>query len=105
MRELAIFLMLGALCGCANTNAYIATQAEHASHISQHFETPSTNYGYDSLAVSFRIEQQDSGAFAEISEGYILEKRWSFGGITGAGAMLGPSELTQITVGYRWRVW
>lgn len=93
------------LGGCAGTHAYVSARAEHASHLSQHFEDPATNYGYDALAVALRIEQPGSGAFAEISEGYILEHRWSQENLTGAGAMLGPSELTQITVGYRWRIW
>lgn len=93
------------LSGCADTHAYLGAQIAHASHLSQHFETPATNYGYDAIEASFRVEHPGSGAFAEVDEGYIFEPRWSRDGLTGAGAMLGPSELTEVRLGYRWKVW
>lgn len=104
MKILAI-LALVCTCGCADTHAYLGAQLAHASHLSQHFETPVTDYGYDAIEASFRIEHPGGGAFAEVDEGYIVEPRWSRDGLAGAGAILGPSEITQVTVGYRWRLW
>lgn len=105
MTRIAIAAALMLLSGCAETHAYVGAQATHLSHLSQHFETPATDYGADVIEASFRIEHPGSGAFAEVDEGYVLERRWSRDGLTGAGAVLGPSELTQLTVGYRWRLW
>lgn len=101
----AILIAALSLAACADTHAYLGAQLAHASHLSQHFETPATDYGYDAIEASFRIEHPGGGAFAEVDEGYIVEPRWSRDGLAGAGAILGPSEITQVTVGYRWRLW
>ena len=99
-------------CGAAGLLLLAACQAlvpevvrpeiTHVSHISQHFGSDRTNYGYDALDVMARWRK---GPWViEASEGVVIEERWNEGPLYGYGAMIGPREIFTAHVGYEFRL-
>lgn len=94
-----IILVLVALTGCECLKpGDIAVYGEHTSHISQHFGSDPTNYGFNSLNVSATWSKD--GAFLEFAEGLNMNKRDRQVGWMEYGALDGPREITTVRVGY-----
>lgn len=95
-----ILLVLTVLCvaGCALEPNAVRMEAEHVSHISQHFGTAPTDYGFD--AISVVAHWQVSHAYLDVSEGINVSPR--FQGVVGPvyGAFAGPRETFQARAGW-----
>lgn len=92
------------LSGCTvlEPNA-VRIYGEHVSHVSQHFETQPTNYGYE--AISVELHYQRKGWFADIAEGVQLGARDTHvHGADSYGGMLGPRELFTARAGYEFQL-
>ena len=98
IRALATLAVLS-LSGCALAPNTIRTDVSHLSHLSQHFGDHRTNMGAEMAEVTARWN--DGGAFVDLTEGYNLspsDEHVCIGGICG------PRELTEVSVGYEWRI-
>lgn len=100
---LAVLGLFMAGCTTLEPNA-IRVYGEHVSHASQHFESPATNYGYDTVNVEAHWEHK--GAFLDLSEGINLERADCEvnGKDNGYGGLWGPREVFQARIGYEWSI-
>jgi hypothetical protein len=87
-------------CSTIEPNS-VRVYTEHVSHISQHFGSDASNFGYEEIAVE--AHYQMGHAFLNISEGYNLSPGPD-GGIkmvgVERGALAGPREAFQAQAGY-----
>lgn len=86
----ALLLSLLMIGGCAT----VSVEVDHVSHVTQHFGSHPTDYGYDSANLVARWSREH--LYAELSEGIVLESRdgRSYGGLWG------PREVFSAKVGY-----
>ena len=98
MKTLTILAVL-LLAGCAHVPEAVIPQTslvvEHVSHISQHFGSNPTNYGYDTASVDLQWKI-GKHFFVDASEGAVIEKRDG----ASCGGLWGPREVTQVRAGF-----
>lgn len=96
----ALMVVGAALCltGCALEPNAVRFEAEHVSHISQHFGPNPTEYGFD--AVSIVAHWQYSHVYLDVSDGINVSP--ALKGVVGPvyGALGGPRETFQARAGY-----
>lgn len=94
----SLILLLSALLSACATVAPqdVRLETVHISHITQHFGSHPTNYGFQ--AVEATAEWKVGGFHVAFSEGYNLCAKSEFG----YGGLDGPRELTEIRFGYTW---
>ena len=88
------------LSGCVLMPDYVGVEAEHQSHLTQHFGPNQTNFGSEQLNLNLTWSKPRSGFYGEISEGVDVDP--CRGEV--CGEIYGPREQTQIRGGYRWKV-
>lgn len=102
MKNLILVSVL-ALSGCAAIEPNsIRVYGEHVSHATQHFESTPTDYGYN--AINVEIHYQHKGAFLDIAEGIVLNRKDTQVSWCEYGAMAGPRELFTARVGYEFQL-
>lgn len=89
MKAQIAIISLCALSGCSALRPHsVLIEADHVSHISQHFGPNPTNYGFDSINVGLKWTPTKHTYF-EILEGAVLEKKDG----EAYGALAGPREV------------
>lgn len=93
------------VAGCALQPDHLGIEAQHVSHVSQHFGSNPTNFGYATIGLDVRWE--NSRASFDINEGVILEgcQRYigALGVIPECGSLAGPRETFNARVDvYLW---
>lgn len=98
--KLAMIVLALALSGCALEPNAVRFEAEHVSHVSQHFGTDTTNYGFD--AISVVAHWQISHAYLDISEGINVSPEFDGNRVVGPvyGSLAGPRETFQARAGW-----
>ena len=96
-----MILLSLALTGCALEPNSIRVEAEHTSHISQHFVSPDINAGFDALMVVAHWEGH--GLFLDVGDGINLSPHEPalepvYGGL------VGPRETFVARAGYEIRL-
>lgn len=104
VRLISVMGAIAVIGGCASLEPNsVRVYGEHVSHVSQHFETQPTNYGYE--AISVELHYQRKGWFADIAEGVQLGARDTHvHGADSYGGMLGPRELFTARAGYEFQL-
>lgn len=99
----ALLMCVSALTSCATIepNA-VSLEAEHVSHISQHFGAHPTNFGYDDLMLAARWRR---GRFHwRLADGMVLEAQDPRVNEKCYGGLWGPREVFEASAGYDiWR--
>jgi hypothetical protein len=92
--------MLIALNGCAAlVPDEFGVEAEHVSHISQHFGPDRHEYGFDALSAVARW-RWGAHFYAEMSDGAVIEDcRSGY-----CGALWGPREVFEARAGYVFQI-
>lgn len=98
MKHSFILLAALALTGCALEPNSLRVEAEHVSHVSQHFGPDPTNLGFN--AVMLEAHWQQGHAFLDVSEGINISPRLD--SVVGPvyGALAGPREIFQAKAGW-----
>lgn len=92
-----IVVLCNLLGGCSVLEPNkIGIEADHVSHISQHFGSDATNFGYNTLGVV--AHWQSGNAYVDLSEAYNFGSEFDDG--RGYGALWGPRETFTGRVGY-----
>ena len=98
MKAIVALSFLG-LTGCG-TLVSLRPEVEHVSHVSQHFGSHPTNYGYDAALVDLHIETAKH-LIIDVADGVVLEPEHHFpDGTSYNGGLVGPKEVFQMTVGW-----
>lgn len=101
-RILAIPALL-ALVGCAAIEPNsVRVYAEHVSHVSQHFGTDATSYGYNSI--NLEVHYQKDGYYLDVAEGINLNSQDKAAAGPCYGAMYGPREMFTAKAGYEFQI-
>lgn len=104
MHEMTIFAVLALVSGCAALEPNsVRVYAEHVSHVTQHFGSDPTNYGYDQVAAE--VHYQRGGMYLNISEGINVDPQLK-ANIIGPvyGGLAGPRETFQAQAGYEFQL-
>lgn len=98
----ALLLAAILLTGCCPVS--LRPEVTHVSHISQHFSSDPTNYGYNDVALDLHLEPTRH-MMIDVSDGIILNHGGSNHGVQYTGAMMGPREVFSATVGWDIPLW
>lgn len=98
MKHIGIIALMVLCASCALEPNAVRFEAEHVSHISQHFGPNPTEYGFD--AVSIVAHWQYSHVYLDVSDGINVSP--ALKGVVGPvyGALGGPRETFQARAGY-----
>lgn len=104
MRTLMVVGAVLCLSGCALEPNAVRFEAEHVSHISQHFGPNPTEYGFD--AISLVAHWQYAHAYLDVSEGINVSPEFDGNRVVGPvyGSLAGPRETFQARAGYEFKL-
>ena len=98
--RLHIGLLLAALTltGCAIAPDTLRIEGEHVSHLTQHFGSDKTDFGYQAIALE--LHWQRGHWFADVSEGVVVSGRDEKVSQQCYGALWGPREVFTARTGW-----
>lgn len=98
MKTLTTLFCAMLFSGCAALRPIsIPIELDHVSHVSQHFGSERTNYGYNAVALGLKFRPLPYTTVV-LSEGVSLDHHYTYRGRFPEtyGALMGPRELTTI---------